>query len=353
MDLIKTRLQRIKSVFSPNDLEMLIFFVTAKCNSKCKTCFYWRNINNFPDLSLVKIKKITSDLGRINNVLFSGGEPFLRNDLSEIVRILVRNNQIKVLTIPTNGLLTKDIIRTTTKILKENPNLSVSVSVSLDGEIELHNKIRGVKNNFQKATTTLKRLLRLKEGFKNLSVVINTVICSENHTAIQGLANFVEEKISPNGHFFEIIRGAPRSNGLLHIPVEELKEIYKKIIPIQLLYFKRTLNRQNLGGGLIRFLRRLIREEEFFGSLLYQYKTQFRNYAYGERWTIPCLAGKSIRVLESNGKFKDCELRNKRSKDCSCTHVCFINISSLFNWRTYFFEFPYLFLRYKFFRKTI
>lgn len=348
---IGARLKRIKSILSPSSLEMLIFFVTARCNSDCKTCFYWKNINGLPDLSIVRIKKISSNLGKINNILFSGGEPFLRRDLSEIVRIFVKNNQIKNLTIPTNGLLTKNIIETTAKILKENPDLLVSVSVSIDGLSESHNKIRGVKNNFQTATDTLAKLLKLKESFKNLSVIINTVICSENYKEIEKLAYFVRNRIRPDGHFFEIVRGVPREKGLLDIPPKELAYVYKKIFPLQVLYFKKNLNNQNLGVGLVGFLRRLIREEEFFGSLLYQYKTQFRNYAYKESWTTACLAGKSIRVLESDGIFKDCESKNKKSKDCSCTHVCFINISSLFNWRTYFFEFPCLFLRYKLFRK--
>ena len=87
-------------------IDFLIFFVTSKCNSNCKFCFYKSKLNSGDDLSLGEIRKISLGIGNFTNLLFSGGEPFLREDLPEIVDIFISQNQVKNISIPTNGINT-------------------------------------------------------------------------------------------------------------------------------------------------------------------------------------------------------------------------------------------------------
>ena len=75
----------------------LTFFITRRCNSKCPYCFYLRSDDappvSAPELSLEEIERISSSLGSLLWLAFSGGEIFLRDDLVEIARTFYRNNK--------------------------------------------------------------------------------------------------------------------------------------------------------------------------------------------------------------------------------------------------------------------
>jgi len=86
-------------------LESLIFFVTGECNLRCEHCFYHDRLNKNDDIKLEQIKKAFKSFGKIKNLLLSGGEPFLREDLFEICCFFKENNGIKSISIPTNGSL--------------------------------------------------------------------------------------------------------------------------------------------------------------------------------------------------------------------------------------------------------
>ena len=75
--------------------------------------FFHDKLNQNNDLSLKEFEKISEKLGFFSVLLLSGGEPFLRNDLEEICRIFIRNNRVDTLLIPTNGILTDEILRVT------------------------------------------------------------------------------------------------------------------------------------------------------------------------------------------------------------------------------------------------
>lgn len=351
MDIF-SRISSWVSVFFKKNLGLIIFFITSRCNSRCISCFYWKKINKNPDIRREKIERISKKLGKFKNLLLSGGEPFLRDDLVKVIGIFVRNNDIKIVSIPSNGLLTEKIIGTTKAILYKFPQVSVSINISIDGLEETNNRIRQPETAFKKAIKTIKGLNKLKRHFENLQVLVNTVVCHDNYKEIKDLALYLQRESNIDGHFFELVRGHPKNREILEIPPQELKRVYEGVFPIQLAYFKGGIDRK-IKKGLIGSMRRLIREEEFIGSLIYQYNTQFNKYTFGKKWSVPCLAGRLIKVVDSNGEIYDCELRSKAIKDCSCTHVCFINISSLFNWKSYFIEFPFFFLRFKLLNRVL
>ena len=56
----------------------LILFINSICNQKCDHCFYWRNLNRKDDLTRDELFALSDQLGRIENLNLSGGEPFLR-----------------------------------------------------------------------------------------------------------------------------------------------------------------------------------------------------------------------------------------------------------------------------------
>ena len=81
----------------------LILFINSICNQTCEHCFYWRNLNRKDDLSLEELRALSAELGTIENLNLSGGEPFLRKEFAEICSFFIRNNGVRQIYVPTNG----------------------------------------------------------------------------------------------------------------------------------------------------------------------------------------------------------------------------------------------------------
>lgn len=94
-----------RAMSTERKLESIFLFVTGRCNAKCAMCFYAQEMDKKqPDLTFDEIKKISETAGQFNRLWISGGEPTLREDLPEILELFYKNNHIKDVNIPTNGL---------------------------------------------------------------------------------------------------------------------------------------------------------------------------------------------------------------------------------------------------------
>jgi len=73
------------SIFRKCRPVQLTFFLTRRCNAKCSFCFYLSDQNlsaeTGPELSLDEIRSISSSMGKLLWLAFSGGEIFLRDDI--------------------------------------------------------------------------------------------------------------------------------------------------------------------------------------------------------------------------------------------------------------------------------
>lgn len=81
--------------------------VTDMCNFRCQYCMPENYDTPTHKLSLADIKLIASNLNQlgITKVKLTGGEPLVRNDISEIVSILKNECNIEEVTLTTNGVL--------------------------------------------------------------------------------------------------------------------------------------------------------------------------------------------------------------------------------------------------------
>jgi radical SAM protein with 4Fe4S-binding SPASM domain len=180
---------------------ILTLSITDKCDSRCKTCNIWK-IKSENELTLIEYKKMFESLNSLFWVTITGGEPFLRNDLKNIVVSLYEQTNPRYLTIPTNAILTEKIVKDIEFIIKRCPNLELILNLSLDGIGNLHDKIRGVKGNFKKVLKTYDALKKIK--FEKLTVGINTVISRYNINQIKELYEFVSEKLKPDSYICEV-----------------------------------------------------------------------------------------------------------------------------------------------------
>lgn len=192
-------------------LDLVILVVTSICNARCGTCFYWLELNRKGDMTFEELTKLSSTMPEFHDLWISGGDPFLRKDLTKIVQLFYHNNRIRDVRIPTNGLQTAQTNLTAEEILKSCPNLQLEVDISIDGIGETHDKIRGVKGNFDRALATMVELERLRLEWSNFTLYVNSVITGENQDQVVELGNFFKQNAHLDGHYFQIIRGDPRT----------------------------------------------------------------------------------------------------------------------------------------------
>src|SRR3989338_1704469 len=156
-------------LFSGSYQPYIIFFVTSKCNMKCKHCFYWEDLGTCKnELSLEEIENISCSLPNLFFLRITGGEPFLREDLYEIIKQFHKNSSIRRIGINTNGSLTDEIIETTEQIVGNLKDLIVDIGISIDNLNEKHDKMRSHAGAFAKAMNTYDALTKIREENTNL-----------------------------------------------------------------------------------------------------------------------------------------------------------------------------------------
>src|SRR5499427_4034107 len=234
---ITQRNPRVWRIRRKRKLNTLIFFVTSHCNATCETCFYWDELNQRGDLSWEEIVKLSENTPEFTDLWFSGGEPTLRKELPEIIDLFVRNNGVRYINLPTNGLKPNRIYDVAEHCLSQNQDLELHINIALDGLRESHDFMRGVPGNFERALERAWLLRKLKRPFGlRLIVNINTVITRDNVDEILPLAELIRADRLADGHYFNVIRGDAKNPGLKNVQREKLRQIYSKLAEIQLSY---------------------------------------------------------------------------------------------------------------------
>lgn len=124
--------------------------VTYRCNARCTMCNRYKAPSKpEEEISIETIKK----LPQMYFTNITGGEPFIRSDLKDIVRELYKKSDRIV--ISTNGFFTDRII----DLCKKFPN--VGIRISIEGLEDTNNAIRGLENGFNRGYTTLKKLVEM------------------------------------------------------------------------------------------------------------------------------------------------------------------------------------------------
>lgn len=122
--------------------------VTYRCNAKCTMCNRYK-VPSKPEeeISLETISKLPEMY--FTNI--TGGEPFIRDDLKDIVRELYKKSDRIV--ISTNGFFTDKIV----DLCKEFPQIGIRISI--EGLEQTNNEIRGLEDGYNRGYTTLKKLV--------------------------------------------------------------------------------------------------------------------------------------------------------------------------------------------------
>ena len=124
--------------------------VTYRCNARCSMCSRYKAPSKpEEELTVETIRK----LPQMNFVNVTGGEPFIRQDLEDIIRELYTKTDRVV--ISTNGFFTDRILTMCEKFPK------LGIRISIEGLEETNNAIRGLPDGFNRGYTTLKKLVEM------------------------------------------------------------------------------------------------------------------------------------------------------------------------------------------------
>src|SRR3954462_15784877 len=233
--------QLLRSPAREHRLGTLIFFVTSRCNAKCETCFYHEELNRPGDMTFEQIERVSRTMPDVTDLWLSGGEPTLRHDALEVIRLFVENNGVRRCIIPTNGLLKARTYEIVDGALSPNPGLHLYLNVALDGYGETHDRVRGVPGNWERALDCIRALYPLKEKYgERFRLNVNTVVCAENYAEVGRLADFMWENFRLDGHYFNVVRGETKAGeGIKQIPPEALPGMYARVAALTKRYGER------------------------------------------------------------------------------------------------------------------
>ncbi len=171
------------------------FSITYLCQSRCLSCNIWQ-IKPKGELTLDEIKQFAAKNNYFKWVELTGGEPFLRGDVVDIARAFRdANKDLYILTFPTNSLCNHEMVQKKVVEILELGIPRVAVTISLDGNKELHDKIRGVPGNYEKAVTNYKMLQELSKTYRNLYFVFGFTMSKFNVGQFQKVFEDVKRDI--------------------------------------------------------------------------------------------------------------------------------------------------------------
>ena len=266
----------------------LILFINSLCNMKCEHCFYWQQLNQKSDLTFEEIVALSTDLGPIENLNLSGGEPFLRKEFAAICRQFIRHNGVKEIYVPTNGYFTDKTIAALRDVLHEPSLKMFGVELSLDGMPAFHDEFRKAKNSFRKAMETYDALVELQKEDPRLQIHAISTATETNMGEIRMLTTYLYDRCPQMMHHnLAIIRGDRKNPTLGGPKLQEYRDLYD--------YVRRLWSQ---------------REKRRYGSIV-EPMLQYAKLQAAERQEqyVPCRAGVLSAVVHANGDVGLCEQR--------------------------------------------
>lgn len=290
MNLID-RTKFIHNAILTKNVSYLIFFVTSRCNAKCHHCFYWNKLNNDEEeLSLSQIQQLCSKYKYFQYVTLTGGEPFLRNDLPEIVSAFHKLSGTRLFVIPTNGTLRDRMLDYIEKMVKKRKNIFIKFQFSVDGVGTDHDELRGIPNLYEDLFMLFKDLRTMQIKYPRFSLDITTAMTSSNKNKMEKIIDAVEKDFKPDNHNIALARLDSRTPEIADVSVNEY------LAAISYLLEKRKPKERKPFSGIIR--------------AMYNLNTRIvAESREANKMAVPCVCGEKMIIIRENGAVLPCELR--------------------------------------------
>ena len=183
--------------FSKDKKPVVVWNMTKRCNLKCVHCYARAKGESYrgKELSTEEGKRLIDDLAAfgVPVILFSGGEPLLREDLPSLIDYAVKKGMRAV--ISTNGTLI-----TEEKALMFSAFSLSYIGVSIDGIGEVNDAFRGMTGAFDKAITGIRNAK--KAGIK---VGLRFTINKRNYLEIPKVFDLIESEGIERVCFYHLV----------------------------------------------------------------------------------------------------------------------------------------------------
>jgi MoaA/NifB/PqqE/SkfB family radical SAM enzyme len=264
-----------------------LFPVTYRCDARCIMCNIWQS-DKSGELSLEDWRGILADrlFATVESVTLTGGEPTLRHDLPELAELLIHKlPTLRRLTVTTNALATKRVVRHCTSLLDLCAAHSVGffVGISLDGVGTVHDEMRGIAGAFDKVQQTVQELQGLQS--RGLRMGVSCTLTSRNLHQADSLRQWSSE------------RGLP-VNWILASFADS--------------YYANTASEDKLAftgeqcDDLVAFLHGLATEKSPGNLAAYFYGDAAGMIERGKARTTPCVFQKDGFILDARGDLQYC-----------------------------------------------
>ncbi len=182
--------------FSKDKKPVVVWNVGQRCNLKCVHCYSQSKDIEYPnELNTKDAKAMLDGLAEYGApvILFSGGEPLMREDLMELITY-ARDKGLRAV-ISTNGTLI------TEEKAEELKKFGLSyVGISLDGLKETNDKFRGIEGAFDDALQGIRNCMKV-----GIKVGLRFTINKRNAQDIPGIFKLIEEENIPRVCFYHLV----------------------------------------------------------------------------------------------------------------------------------------------------
>ena len=246
-----------------------ILVATYRCNARCHMCNTWK----FPTTAEQEMApKYYEQLPNLKFLNITGGEPFIREDIEEIVSIV--KPKCKRICISTNGFYTERIVSLAKK------HSDIGIRISLEGLAKANDELRGLEDGFDHGLRTLLQLKRM--GMKDIGFGIT--VSDRNANDLMELYQLAKEldvefatAAVHNAYYFHKFDNVIEKK-------EEVSEAFRELIR-ELFKTRRVKNwyRAYFNHGLI-------------------------NYVNGGKRLLPCMMGEDTFLMEPWGDIRPCNV---------------------------------------------
>ena len=273
----------------------IVHYITARCNLRCEHCFYKETLDapNPGEMSLETLDKTMSEIGPVLWYSLAGGEPFLRNDLTDVIGLAQKRCRPKVFSFPTNGWFVERTFSQTLRSLQRMDRGNLILFFSLDGPEEIHDAIRG-EDSYSRVIKCFERLRPLQRLYPNLYLNVVTTVTPDNALVMPQFVSDVLRDLNPNALSINLFR----YHSLDHPPIPiEVIDAYEEAT------YKYT---DHLTHGSVDHY-------GFFGKRILAVKEVIQkelilDVARNDTFVTPCTAGSLSYVINEDGSVAACEI---------------------------------------------
>lgn len=223
--------------FSRDKKPVVVYNITRSCNLRCAHCYAGSTQERSQELGTLQVKEVIRDLAEFGSpvLLFSGGEPLMREDLPELASYAVEKGMRAV--ISTNGTL---IDRQKARQLK---SLGLSyVGISVDGTGQIHDRFRGMQGSFHRAMQGVENC-----QLEGLKVGLRMTLNRNNVHQVPAVFELLREREIPRVCFYHLVYSG-RASELIHQDLErsQARAVVDEILDRTRELFKKGLEKEVL-----------------------------------------------------------------------------------------------------------